>query len=620
MCLTSAFEPLEWQACNKGDIPNAHDDSATESVVDHECMISKHISYFGKQYLPKWPWLAEKFKAISRSDVAPEDGCSTREGHGMKFGRQGQQRKQITEVQGCMDSATFLNEFAYVQRPVIMRGCYSNTTAASKWTTDEYLLASDKGINYVDNHEDGWTQYIESYQKTNDYYAMTLEDVGFDILAPKLQSDLVYPPSLLSDNGGVLGLHRIMFWLNSGDQISAVHFDPHDTLLTQISHGPKQITLVDPAESHKLYADFPINPNRNDEALSYSFFGYSPVERRTIDLCTFPRIADVAVYDVTVRPGDSLFIPINWWHHVHSMPEKPTPTSRNLAVSFQGTFATFAVIRTISAAHLEAHTAIQKGCSYGEDVYVAPSEDTERCDPKRREALDRFDILPYTLIPKPMKLDLAGRVLLNPALDCVMSRYVHRRYEIPPFASINAAAKFVSSAFDVTANRTQCTTWLQLPEHNTLWSFEDEGSFILLGTESGRSPSVIVAGSTLQLGGVLPNADVHVIVSRFSAFRDELGLRYKLEGYLPSYANVESNRPGTFRRDGAPATNERVESTSSGTNIETARRTVTPFKDEMIESAFEQLKVATLSFWGESIVLKDGDPVEWILSQPVKEL
>ena len=84
-----------------------------------------------------------------------------------------------------------------------------------------------------------------------------LDSTGTDMIAKTAMADLMFPPSLLGDVFSILGLERVVFWLNAGEKFSKLHFDAHDALLTQIADGPKEVIMVSPFDSHKLYADFP---------------------------------------------------------------------------------------------------------------------------------------------------------------------------------------------------------------------------------------------------------------------------------------------------------------------------------------------------------------------------
>jgi ribosomal protein L16 Arg81 hydroxylase len=46
---------------------------------------------------------------------------------------------------------------------------------------------------------------------------------------------------------------------------------------------------------------------------------YAAIDADKPDLRRFPEWSDARVIDVVVEPGEALFIPVGWWHHVRSL-------------------------------------------------------------------------------------------------------------------------------------------------------------------------------------------------------------------------------------------------------------------------------------------------------------
>lgn len=92
-------------------------------------------------------------------------------------------------------------------------------------------------------------------------------------------------------------------WLGPAGTVTPLH---HDTLMlfhTQIL-GRKRWQLISPLELPKLY-------NRQRV--------FSPVDPGQPDLARFPAFAGVKVLDVVVEPGETMFLPLGWWHQVSSL-------------------------------------------------------------------------------------------------------------------------------------------------------------------------------------------------------------------------------------------------------------------------------------------------------------
>jgi len=97
-------------------------------------------------------------------------------------------------------------------------------------------------------------------------------------------------------------------WLGPAHTVTPVHFDGADNLLVQI-FGRKKLILIPPAQSEKLY--YP--------CLRLGHVHYSPVDVEDPDLEQFPKFRDATLFEVTLEPGEILFIPVRWWHHARSL-------------------------------------------------------------------------------------------------------------------------------------------------------------------------------------------------------------------------------------------------------------------------------------------------------------
>jgi len=105
------------------------------------------------------------------------------------------------------------------------------------------------------------------------------------------------------DVGGLqLGqIFAINLWLGSRTR-SGLHFDNADNLFGQI-YGKKRALLVSPVYTKLLYP-FANNPSKsrlNPDAPDYS---------------KFPKSKKIEVWSCDLNPGEALYIPRGWWHHI----------------------------------------------------------------------------------------------------------------------------------------------------------------------------------------------------------------------------------------------------------------------------------------------------------------
>lgn len=98
------------------------------------------------------------------------------------------------------------------------------------------------------------------------------------------------------------------FWFGPAGTVSAAHFDRQENFNAQIT-GRKKWTLYAPEDSRHLY--YP--------SLEMPTVIFSPVDIEAPDLQRFPAFAEAQPHETILEPGEILFIPSGWWHHVRTL-------------------------------------------------------------------------------------------------------------------------------------------------------------------------------------------------------------------------------------------------------------------------------------------------------------
>lgn len=127
---------------------------------------------------------------------------------------------------------------------------------------------------------------------------------------PELRADIIEPDyCALSDSSTSSGGSgtEINAWFGPKGTVSPLHFDPKHNLLCQVV-GSKKIILFPYTDTPYLYP--------HDSSL---LFNTSRVDVENPDLSLFPDFPKATKLECYLNPGDILYIPPKFWHHVRSL-------------------------------------------------------------------------------------------------------------------------------------------------------------------------------------------------------------------------------------------------------------------------------------------------------------
>jgi hypothetical protein len=111
---------------------------------------------------------------------------------------------------------------------------------------------------------------------------------------------------------------KAQLWCSGGRSLSPCHYDVVENLFCQLE-GRKRVLLLAPAEWARLYP----------EPVCSTFDRRATVDLEAVDTARFPRFAEARGVEVILDPGDLLYIPLGWWHHVQQL-----PGNHNTSVNF----------------------------------------------------------------------------------------------------------------------------------------------------------------------------------------------------------------------------------------------------------------------------------------------
>eukprot|EP00794_Sanderia_malayensis_P007782 gene7782-8627_t len=226
---------------------------------------------------------------------------------------------ELTELDYSISGTDFYTHFIRKRKPIVFRGVAKRWMAVKYWQDDNYM--KEKYGHVIVDVEMGkiYKNALNPRQTMNiSHFIDIYKDQTIYLDSPfpqsELMNDLEVPFFMqcpeLSPN--FTSAHLLF---SSGNTSSCFHHDGYENLLTMVS-GIKVITLVNYTYMKEVYADH-----------IDAFPGLSPISPEGVDFEKWPLFKDVPFHKIVLKPGDIVYIPKNWWHHVRSF------NSPNIAVT-----------------------------------------------------------------------------------------------------------------------------------------------------------------------------------------------------------------------------------------------------------------------------------------------
>jgi hypothetical protein len=234
-------------------------------------------------------------------------------------------------VRTALDADEFRRLFYARNRPVKLSGMIRHWPAMARWTPEylretygsqmvEITASRNSDPNYEVNLERHrrkirFAEFVDlatSPVSGNDSYLVANNRFFRNPqLAPLLQ-DIGPLPGYLREQERE---EHTYLWFGPAGTVTPLHHDTVNILLFQI-YGQKRIVLIPPDETPWLYNELAV---------------YSEVDFENPDFERYPLFHHVAPIEVIAGPGDALFIPVGWWHHVRSLETSISVSSTNFA-------------------------------------------------------------------------------------------------------------------------------------------------------------------------------------------------------------------------------------------------------------------------------------------------
>lgn len=218
-----------------------------------------------------------------------------------------------------VEAEEFFDRYYATNTPVVITGLCAGWEAVRRWTPAYFKERIGEVEVQVTSGRDGDPDYdmhtaqhsrltrmadfvdrVVNAGETNDFY-LVANNRNMDRGPLQVLFDDVTLPAGVLDPTRLAGC--VALWFGPGGTVTPLHHDTSNILFAQI-HGRKRVTLIAPAEISVL------NGMRGV---------YAAVDCEQPDLTKYPAFAGVAQKQVELGPGDTLFLPVGWWHHVRAL-------------------------------------------------------------------------------------------------------------------------------------------------------------------------------------------------------------------------------------------------------------------------------------------------------------
>ncbi|HEV7780111.1 MAG TPA: cupin-like domain-containing protein [Chitinophagaceae bacterium] len=222
--------------------------------------------------------------------------------------------------------------------PVVIKNLSQDWPALAKWDWDYFKqLVGDKKVPLYNNvKSDAYTPIntADDYKTFGEYIDMISQGPAawriflFNIFdhAPQLIKDFSWPEHLMK---GFIKKYPMLFTGGAGS-ITHLHYDID---LSHILHtqfaGRKRVLMFPYKEQHKLY-------RKPFEVLSLADFSKYYEQNGIPDYEKFPALKLAEGFDFILEPGDTLFMPAGYWHHMEYLESGFAMSLRAMQPSLSG--------------------------------------------------------------------------------------------------------------------------------------------------------------------------------------------------------------------------------------------------------------------------------------------
>lgn len=228
----------------------------------------------------------------------------------------------------------FVDDVVHREKPLIIRNSFIKEWPALRKWSPEYLSSKEKTIKGIYSNDNKWFgPYYDRSKPLNDYTSR-INDYSTDLTLPtheftSLLSNpdpnqyIYYTASI--DQFGEWALDDIMpyadlltpnpshssinVWIGQPGVTAHCHYDGYHNFYAQL-YGTKRFVLFSPTSYTGLYPYPFLHPSHAQAQVNLS-------DPSHVEL--YPSVKDLVSYVAVLHPGDLLYVPPLWFHHVEAI-------------------------------------------------------------------------------------------------------------------------------------------------------------------------------------------------------------------------------------------------------------------------------------------------------------
>lgn len=232
-------------------------------------------------------------------------------------------------------AAEFQSHYFELGKPVLLRGFLKTWPAFGAWSPAAfaerfgdievevmYALSKNSPQDPTPYRQRRWMLMAELAARVGndhgqeDVYLVAQNQLLRRPAFASLWHDMYFDPSWFTASAR----ERVSLWMGPPGVVTPLHYDLQNALLAQ-AYGSKLVTFASPTNTPWLY---------NEKG------GYASVDPERPDFGRYPLFRNATLLTAIIEPGDALFLPFGWWHHVRSLTASISLSISNFAWNVSG--------------------------------------------------------------------------------------------------------------------------------------------------------------------------------------------------------------------------------------------------------------------------------------------